>query len=88
MILWVMTVNQMLKHTRLGHTPLGLTVRDFVCQAIVPMKRRTSTMAISSHLGVACEEIISLKDRKWWYKGIAQKKGFGGKETVWCGWLS
>lgn len=43
------------------------------------MKRRTGTVAISSHLGVACEETTSLKDRKGWYKGTAQKKGFGGE---------
>jgi len=52
------------------------------------MNMRTGTMAISSHLGVAREEITSLKDRKKWYKGTAQKKGSRGKETIWCGWLS
>lgn len=81
MILWVMTVNQMLKRTRLGHTPLGLTVPGSMCQAVLPQKEEQAPRRSAAVSGVSHEETASLKDSKWCYRGTAQEEGFRGKKN-------
>lgn len=82
MILWVMTVNQMLKRTRLGHTPLGLTGPGPMCQAVLPRKEEQAPRRSAAVLGVSREETASLKDSKWRYRGTAQEEGLGGRKTL------
>lgn len=77
-----MTVNQMLKRTRLGHTPLGLMVPGSVCQAVLPQKEEQAPRRSAAVSGVSREETASLKDSKWRYRGTAQEEGFGGEKNA------